>query len=162
MDESIAERIKVLREERGWSKLELARRFGGKNPRTIIYLYESGKRIPGPESLTRLAAIFGCDPFAIDPAGAAAKRKGRRTESGIEKSRTGADSPSVPSEEQAGALMKGGGLPPLPDPKLFGQVIGVWWLLQTSEERRAFIEHVRNYLGIAPARPAALRKKARR
>ncbi len=54
---SLGQRIKKLREERGWSQKHLGELMGGLAEPTIS-LYESGKRTPDIEKATQLAQIF--------------------------------------------------------------------------------------------------------
>ncbi|PZN04870.1 MAG: hypothetical protein DIU76_08455, partial [Bacillota bacterium] len=54
---SIGEKIRRLREARGWSLRQLEARSGVSN--SAISLIERGKRIPNSETLRRLAAALG-------------------------------------------------------------------------------------------------------
>lgn len=81
MQTKIAERIRALREERGWSKLELGRRLGGKNPRVTVHRWESGIVNPSPANVEKLASIFGVLKEDIDPSGSAYNLTGPRTKS---------------------------------------------------------------------------------
>jgi transcriptional regulator with XRE-family HTH domain len=81
----------------------------------------------------------------------------RPSPSSLETRAAVASSPSV-AGDKAGVLMEGGVLPPIPDQELFGQLIGVWRLLRTSEERRKYIEIGRSLVGT----PLALPKNVRR
>jgi transcriptional regulator with XRE-family HTH domain len=53
------EQVKQLREERGWSQLELARRSGVDN--AVISVVEAGKRSPSLPTLKKLATALGVD-----------------------------------------------------------------------------------------------------
>ena len=162
MAHSIAERIRSLREERGWTKGELARRVGGGNPRTAVSLWESGSRVPTRSTVERLAEIFGVSPTEVDPAGQAFEAKGRRRKPRLQKSYGPADTsivaPHVPPE--AGVLMNGGSS--LNDPDLFDEVLGAWKLLREERDRRQFVNHVREYMAgyLSPTR--SHRKNSRR
>ncbi len=160
MSLTIGQRITALREQMGWSKLELARRVGGKNPRTMVYRWESDKTIPTPESVQKLAEIFGCAPSALDPDGRAFTSLGRKRSTRLQPRHTHADSVSVAPTEEAGVLMEGG-LPPVPDPELFGELLGVWRLLRGSEERRKYVQEGRRR-ALASEENASAPKKARR
>lgn len=157
---SVAENLRRLREAKGWSKLELARRLGGKNSRTEVYLWESGRRVPTGPTLEKLAGILETDLATIDPEDERSKGRGRKRLIRIQKSHTTADSPSITRAEEVGELMAGP-LPPLPDIDLFVQVLSVWRLLDSTEKRRDFVTHARAFLGIPPEQAAA-RKKDRR
>jgi len=158
---SVAENLKRLREAKGWSKLELARRLGGKNSRTEVYLWESGRRTPSKASLDKLASIFELDSDLLDPEGEAVAGPGRKRKSRIQESHTDADTSAVTRRDQAGGTM-GESLPPLPDIDLFGQLLGVWRLLETTEARREFVKFARAHIGLAPAQQVASEKKVQR
>lgn len=51
-----ADRIKVLREERGWTQTELARRLGV--TRNGVNSWEQGLCMPSPSCLVELARVF--------------------------------------------------------------------------------------------------------
>jgi transcriptional regulator with XRE-family HTH domain len=163
MSELLGRKIRELRESRGWSASELARRMGNKGARTTLSLWENDKRRPTGESLTKLAELLGVSVRELDPQGRAYNpaRRGRARSKmpGIQDGRTPADTSTIAHTEEAGVLMDGG--VPLPDADLFVEVLSVWRLLRTSEERSAFVEHARRYLGIESPRPVA-RKKAPR
>lgn len=53
---NVSERIKLLREERGWSQRELARRLGVSFP--VLNRIEQGKRAVDDVELQKLADIF--------------------------------------------------------------------------------------------------------
>jgi transcriptional regulator with XRE-family HTH domain len=159
MAQHIAGRIKALREQRGWSKLELARRVGGKNPRTVVYRWESGKTVPTVESLRKLAEIFtagGCGTVTgldIDPDGEAFTAHGRRRVSSrgkpLQKSHSGTDTPAVAPQSpppEAGVSMDSGGLLDIPDAELFRKVLGVYLTLDTPAERAEFVKHARAFV----------------
>lgn len=166
MAETIAGRIRALREERGWSKLELARRVGGKNPRPAVYLWESGKRIPTGDTIAKLAEIFTAGGYGtvtgadIDPDGEAFAALGRRRNKTVKTAQQRADTPSVapqPTPSEAGVLMDAGGLLDIPDAELFRKVLGVWLSLDSPAERVEFLKHARSF---APG--SAKAKKVRR
>lgn len=151
MAKTLGERISALRHERGWSKQELARRFGGKNPRTIIYLYESGKRVPGPDSVAKLAEIFGLESSELDPEGEASspERRSRKTagsKAALQATLPLADSPAV-APAQSEVFMDAGPLFAIPDAELFQKVLGVWLSLDSHDDRVGFLDHVRGYGG---------------
>lgn len=54
----LGERIRNLREARGWSQRELVRRSGIASKSVISY-YELGERHPTLENLVRIAKVFG-------------------------------------------------------------------------------------------------------
>ena len=78
MEMRIAERIRALREERGWSKVELGRRVGGKNPRVTVHRWESGQVVPSPANVVKLASVFGVPKENVDPSGSAYNLTGPR------------------------------------------------------------------------------------
>ena len=53
----IAEKIKALREARGWSQAELSRRLG--ITRNGVNSWEQGLSMPAPACLVDLAKVFG-------------------------------------------------------------------------------------------------------
>mgnify|MGYP002548266835 FL=1 len=53
----IAEKIKALREARGWSQAELSRRLG--ITRNGVNSWEQGLSMPSPACLVDLAKVFG-------------------------------------------------------------------------------------------------------
>ena len=55
---ALGERIRKLRESRGWSQRDLARRAGIASKSVISY-YELGERHPTLENLVLLAKVFG-------------------------------------------------------------------------------------------------------
>jgi transcriptional regulator with XRE-family HTH domain len=61
----LAENIKRLREERGWSQTELARRANMNN--SIVSLIESAKRNPRTTTLGNIADAFGCEVGDLFP-----------------------------------------------------------------------------------------------
>ncbi len=63
--------IRRLREERGWTQLELAYRLGV-TPVTI-YNWERGRTEPRVSQFRQLARLFGVRMDAIAPAGEAAR-----------------------------------------------------------------------------------------
>jgi transcriptional regulator with XRE-family HTH domain len=50
-------RVKTLRQERGWSQKELAAKLGIRN--TYLYKYEAGLHVPPMEKMVTLAELFG-------------------------------------------------------------------------------------------------------
>jgi transcriptional regulator with XRE-family HTH domain len=56
--------IRALRQDRGWTQYELARRVGV-HPQAV-YLWESGRRTPQVPQLRKLGAIFGLCSDEID------------------------------------------------------------------------------------------------
>ena len=64
----LADRVKALRNEQGWSQSELAELVGA-NPAQISR-YENGRITPSADALARLAETFGvsCDYLLIDGA----------------------------------------------------------------------------------------------
>ena len=54
---ALGERIRELRNGRGWSQRELARKVGAASKSVISY-YELGERFPSYETLIRLADVF--------------------------------------------------------------------------------------------------------
>jgi transcriptional regulator with XRE-family HTH domain len=81
MQQTIAERIRALREARGWSKLELGRRLGGKNPRVTVHRWETGMVIPSPQNVAKVAEVFGVPVSDVDPTGSAYSLTGPRRKS---------------------------------------------------------------------------------
>jgi transcriptional regulator with XRE-family HTH domain len=65
--DTIATRIKQLRGKRGWTRTELGRRIGGKNPRVMVYRWEEALAIPSVDNVARLAAVFDVPVTEIDP-----------------------------------------------------------------------------------------------
>ena len=65
---AMAERVKQLRNEHGWSQGELAERVGA-DPAQISR-YENGRITPSADALVRLAEVFdvSCDYLLIDDA----------------------------------------------------------------------------------------------
>jgi transcriptional regulator with XRE-family HTH domain len=65
---SLAERVKQLRAERGWSQGELAERIGG-DPAQISR-YENARIAPSADAIIRLAEAFdvACDYLLVDSA----------------------------------------------------------------------------------------------
>ena len=61
------EQVRSVREARGWSRAELARR-ANMNPSTIS-LIESGRQVPYPSQTEKLAAALGVDLEARDVTG---------------------------------------------------------------------------------------------
>ncbi len=55
---TLGERIRRMREERGWTQTELGKKLGVSG--TTITRYEKGLRHPDPEGLTKLADVFDC------------------------------------------------------------------------------------------------------
>lgn len=51
------EKIKVLREKKGWSRAELAKKL--EVDRTYIYKIENGQSKPSVKLLTKIADLFG-------------------------------------------------------------------------------------------------------
>lgn len=64
---TIATRIKELRTARGWTRTELGRRIGGKNPRVMVYRWEEALAVPSVENVARLAVVFDVSVTEIDP-----------------------------------------------------------------------------------------------
>ena len=56
--------IRQLREERGWSQRELARRVGVSN--VAIWYWENGERVPGANQLRAVAATLSVSMDDID------------------------------------------------------------------------------------------------
>jgi DNA-binding XRE family transcriptional regulator len=52
----VADRVRRLREQRGWSVTDLARRLGMAPPN--VHRVEAGSHTPSPETIVRLAAAF--------------------------------------------------------------------------------------------------------
>jgi transcriptional regulator with XRE-family HTH domain len=160
----IAEQITHFRAKRGMSKGALARALGYATVATISH-WESGRRTPTPENVRRIAEVLGCDPKQIDPDGEAFDRetappKGVRPDR-LKRARPPADVEAVAHTQQpAGDPLMDGGIP-IPDVELFGQLVGVWRLLSGPEERRSFVEHSKEYLGL-PTSKRHVRKNASR
>jgi transcriptional regulator with XRE-family HTH domain len=158
MSSHIAGNITALRKSRNWSKLELARRIGGKNPRVMVYRWESGKTVPTPESVERLAEIFSASGHGrvsvddVDPGGEAFKALGRpRADRGkpLQKSHDSTDRSSVAPQSpppEAGVSMDAGGLFNIPDAELFRKLLGIYLTLDTPAERAEFVKHARAFV----------------
>ena len=60
--------IRQLREERGWSQLDVAVRV--RASATAVYKWERGRAVPRPQYQQRLAALFGIsvEELALEPA----------------------------------------------------------------------------------------------
>ena len=56
--ENISIKIKKLREQEGLSQLELSEKLGYKSQGTVG-MYETGKRVPDGETISKIASIFG-------------------------------------------------------------------------------------------------------
>lgn len=54
---TFAERVKELREARGWTQVELAKRLNFHS--SAVSQWESGQRNPSRDTLQRLASLFG-------------------------------------------------------------------------------------------------------
>lgn len=164
MPHRIAERLRHFREQKGWSKGELARQLGYRTVATVSH-WETGKRTPTPENLERASSLLGCSIDDLDPEKEAftpERRPARRQlHPGIQKSQTPADTSAVPSVslEEDGSLSNGG--LPVPDVDLFGEILGVWRLLRGRQAREEFVERAREHLGL-PRAAEARRKNARR
>ena len=65
---ALADRVKALRAERGWSQTDLAARIGAAPAQ--VSRYESGRTAPSADTVTRLAETFGVstDYLLIDDA----------------------------------------------------------------------------------------------
>lgn len=65
---ALADRVKALRAERGWSQTDLADRIGAAPAQ--VSRYESGRTAPSADTVTRLAETFGVstDYLLIDDA----------------------------------------------------------------------------------------------
>ena len=65
---ALAERVRQLRKEHGWSQAELAERVGA-DPAQISR-YEGGRVMPSAEALVKLAEMFdvSCDYLLVDDA----------------------------------------------------------------------------------------------
>jgi transcriptional regulator with XRE-family HTH domain len=65
---ALADRVKALRAERGWSQTDLANRIGAAPAQ--VSRYESGRTAPSADTVTRLAETFGVstDYLLIDDA----------------------------------------------------------------------------------------------
>ena len=61
--EQIAERIKTMRMSRGMSQQDLANALHC--GQSTIAMYETGKRMPDPETIDYLADIFNVPPYSI-------------------------------------------------------------------------------------------------
>ena len=55
--------IRQLRQERGWTQLDVARRLGVSE--SIVSWWERGERVPRPATQQRLADLFGVPVGAI-------------------------------------------------------------------------------------------------
>lgn len=59
MDDNIfGERLKKLREDRGWSKAELARRLNIKTYTNVTH-WENGRNMPNGDILIKLVRLYG-------------------------------------------------------------------------------------------------------
>ena len=67
----VARTIRQLREQRGWTQLELAQRL--QVTPVTVYNWERGRTEPRLAQFRRLARTFGVRMDAIAPAGAAAR-----------------------------------------------------------------------------------------
>ena len=65
--------MRALRQERGWTRFELALRVGVQPP--AVYLWERGRRMPQVSQLRKLGQVFGCCSDEIDLAPSAAEAK---------------------------------------------------------------------------------------
>lgn len=65
---ALADKVKSLRNEQGWSQTELAEKVGA-DPAQISR-YENGRITPSAEAVARLAEVFGvsCDYLLVDGA----------------------------------------------------------------------------------------------
>jgi transcriptional regulator with XRE-family HTH domain len=65
---TLAERVKTLRDEHGWSQTDLAGRIGAAPAQ--VSRYESGRTAPSADTVIRLAETFGvsCDYLLVDDA----------------------------------------------------------------------------------------------
>lgn len=158
----IGGRIRALREARGWTIAELADRFGGRNPRTAVSLWENDKRIPTTISVLRLAQVLEVEPEQIDPDREAYDPRIRRVRKALQKSHAPADTGKVvtPNDPpKAGVRMDPGTLFAVPDADLFQRVLGVWLSLDTHDDRAALLDHVRTF---SPRARGARAKNVRR
>ena len=61
----LAARIRALREAKGWSQAELARRLGKRGGQGEISTWETGKVVPETANVERLAEAFGVTVYDL-------------------------------------------------------------------------------------------------
>jgi transcriptional regulator with XRE-family HTH domain len=149
MPHRIAERLRFFREKKGgWSKGELARQLGYRTVATVSH-WETGKRVPTPENLKRIAALLDCTVEELDPNGEAFSRERRPARRNLQKSRARTDTSAVAPHSpppEAGVLMDPGGLLDIPDADEFRKILGVYLTLDTHAERAEFVRYARSFV----------------
>lgn len=142
--DSISARLALYRERAGLSRLKLARLMGYERATTIDH-WESGRRLPTPENLDRLAGILKCRVGDLDPQGDAFTPERRRAVltrgKTLQKSQTSTETPTN-SRNFAPQVGVGMADVEIPDPDLYLVVYGKFLTLRTRAQREEFAAYV--------------------